>query len=97
MQGDWRYFFEEWNEYYRILKKDGMFRGIVPFGTWTWGDPGHTRVITNGTLAFLSRKQYEKQIGNTAMTDYRFIYKGDFEAIKLLVYDTEFVFWLKKI
>jgi hypothetical protein len=96
-QGDWEYFFTEWNEYYRILKTGGLFRSVVPYGVWTWADPGHTRVITNGTIAFLDQEQYNKQIGNTSMTDYRNIYKGNFVPEQLLMYDSEFRFVLRKV
>ena len=45
---------------------------------WIWGDPGHTRVINAGSLHFLSQKNYDAEIGRTAMTDYRWCYKADF-------------------
>lgn len=82
-QGDWRGFFDEWDEYHRILKPGGRFFASVPSieSRWLWGDPGHTRVITIETLTFLNRKAYEDQTGSTTMTDYRHCYGGDFDLI----------------
>ena len=79
-QGDWRYFFAHWSGIWRILKPDGVFCGISPDVTsrWAWGDPGHSRIITPECLVFLSKAEYERQIGVTPMTDYRFVYKADF-------------------
>lgn len=84
-QGDWRFFFAQWEELYRILKPDGQFYGTSPLwhSPWAWGDPGHTRVIQAESLVFLSQEQYTKQIGVTPMTDYRFCYKGDFEPLSI--------------
>lgn len=82
-QGDWRAFFAEWNEYWRILKPGGYLYASVPAARsiWAWGDPGHTRIITQETLVFLSQRQYQEQVGNTPMSDYRHVYHGDFEVV----------------
>ena len=82
-QGDYKFFFAEWSEYWRILKPQGIFAGIVPLwhNVWAWGDPGHVRVIPETMFVFLSLEQYEKQIGNTGMCDYREWYKGNFKLI----------------
>lgn len=79
-QGDWRFFFKEWSEYYRILKPGGLFVGSVPAidSPWVWGDPSHTRLISTDTFLFLDQDQYKKQVGVTPMSDFRFCYKGDF-------------------
>lgn len=84
-QGDYRFFFAQWEELYRILKPDGQFYGTSPLwhSPWAWGDPGHTRVIQAESLIFLSQEQYHKQIGVTPMTDYRFCYKADFEPLAI--------------
>ena len=64
---------------------------------WAWGDPGHTRVINEGTLVLLSQKEYKKQVGKTQMTDYRHLYKMDFD-IELAEYNEDkFCFALKAI
>ena len=80
-QGDWRGFFAEFSDYWRILKPRGMLFGTCPDATsrWAWGDPGHTRIIGPECLTFLSQAQYVAQVGKTPMTDYRNVYKADFE------------------
>ena len=62
---------------------------------WAFGDPGHTRVINDGSLIFLSQREYSNQVGNTQMTDYRHIYKADF-SIEMAEYNKDkFLFILK--
>jgi len=84
-QGDWAGFLAEFEEYWRILKPGGHIFATVPSwrSMWAWGDPGHTRVINVGTVAFLSQAEYEKQVGITPMADYRSAYRGDFDAMQL--------------
>ena len=84
-QGDWRGFFAQWSEFWRILKPDGLFIGTSPHWTssWAWGDPGHSRIISQECLTFLAQSEYDAQIGKTAMTDYRFCYKADFEPVHM--------------
>jgi len=81
-QGDWRFFFDQFTELWRILKPGGYLLATTPAWSsiWTWGDPSHKRVINAGTLVFLSQAEYEKQIGITPMSDFRFYYKADFET-----------------
>lgn len=71
-QGDFKGFFREFCEYWRILKPAGFLIATVPRkgGDWDLDDPGHTRVITERTLGFLTRKLYE-DLGETATSDYR--------------------------
>lgn len=81
-QGDFGAFFAQFAEIWRILKPDGMLFATVPVWTsqWAWGDPSHRRVITPGTLVFLSQQQYREQVGITPMTDFRWLWQGDFEV-----------------
>ena len=81
-QGDWRFFFGQWSEFYRILKPEGLFFGSVPHysSEWAWGDPSHTRVISLQQLSFLGQRFYE-QIGKTAASDFRHCWKGNFEIV----------------
>ena len=82
-QGDWRFFFEQWSDIWRILKPGGHFLGTSPHwsSAWAWGDPGHTRIVGAEQLTFLSQPNYTKQVGITPMTDYRFCYEADFDLI----------------
>tara|TARA_R100001086_G_scaffold242833_1_gene170980 strand:+ start:701 stop:1216 length:516 start_codon:yes stop_codon:yes gene_type:complete len=99
VQGYWRAFFDEFGEYWRILKPGGVLCGTVPDwrGEWAWGDPGHTRVITPGSFAFLSQAEYRAQVGKTRMTDYRAVYKADFERLESKVQDGFHYFVLKAV
>jgi SAM-dependent methyltransferase len=82
-QGDWRFFFDQFSDFHRILRPGGLVCGIVPRwdSPWAWGDPSHTRVITSGSLVFLSQKHYRNQVGVTPMSDFRFYYKADFDVV----------------
>ena len=81
-QGDLPSFFAHFWEIYRILKPGGHLCATVPRwdSMWAWSDPGHTRVISEGTLAFLDQEQYKAQVGVTPMADYRSMWVGDFEC-----------------
>lgn len=80
-QGDWRFFFAQFSEFWRILKPNGMLclTSPKPTSIWAWGDPGHTRVISIEALGFLNQPFYEREIGVTCATDYRHIYSADFD------------------
>lgn len=82
-QGDWRGFFDEFSEYWRILKPNGHLLGSCPSlkSRWLWGDPGHSRTIQPETLTFLNQREYQLQVGKTSMTDYRKVYKADFDIV----------------
>lgn len=82
-QGDYKFFFEQFNELYRILKNKGKLYITVPYwqSIWALGDPGHRRVFNEGSFTFLDRSEYEKQVGITSMTDYRHIYHGHFNRL----------------
>lgn len=78
-QGDFRFYFAQFADFWRILKPGGFFCAVVPplNSRWLLGDPGHTRVIQPETLVFLNQEEYTKQVGVTAMTDYRHWYRAD--------------------
>ena len=83
IQGDYKFFFEQFTEFWRIIKHGCLFCVSVPKwdGMWGFGDPGHTRVLPPGCFTYLSQAKY-KQLGETKMTDYRNIYHANFEIIK---------------
>lgn len=96
-QGDYTSFFAHFGEIYRVLKDGGVLMATVPAwdDVWAWADPSHTRVIAPQTLVFLDQEQYTKQIGKTAMTDFRWLWKGDFEPIAAEMVEGCFKFALK--
>ncbi len=84
-QGDFKFFFDQWSDFWRILKPGGLFAGTSPAANsrWAWGDPGHTRIVSPQSFVFLSQQQYKDQVGKTPMSDYRFCYKADFQPLSL--------------
>lgn len=81
-QGDWRFFFRQFEDFWRILKPGGYFIGSCPMwdSPWAWSDPGHSRIFSKYTLIFLDQDAYN-QVGDTPMTDYRHVYKGNFRTM----------------
>jgi SAM-dependent methyltransferase len=81
-QGDWKFFFRQWEDFYRILRPNGLFYLSVPApgSVWVWGDPSHTRHLPPECFGFLSQLFYE-QVGKTPATDFRSVWKGDFAAV----------------
>lgn len=82
-QGDWRFFFAQFDELWRILKPDGLLFATVPSAQspWAWADPGHRRIITANTLQFLCRAWYPDALAKTMASDYRTAFKGDWEIV----------------
>jgi len=93
-QGDYESFFATFEEIYRILKPGGFLLATTPRwdSVWAWGDPGHTRIISEGSLVFLDQTRY----GRPPMTDYRGIYKGDLRVEEIAKTDHHLLFILKK-
>jgi hypothetical protein len=82
-QGDTDSFFNTFSNLYRILVNGGLLLASCPsrYSGWLWGDPGHRRVIIPESLSFLDATIYEKECGLTSRSDYRDIWKGDFECL----------------
>ena len=98
-QGDYEGFFAHFYEAWRILKPGGVLAATVPKwdSEWAWADPSHRRVITPGSLTFLSQEEHKKQVGVTAMSDFRFCWQGDFRAVFTQYVGNHFVFALKAV
>ena len=88
-QGDWRSFFAEWSEWWRILKPGGHMLAVSPHWSspWAWMDPGHRRVYGAEILGFLDQTMYRDNVGDGPMTDYRGVYQADFAPVRLFVHD----------
>jgi len=98
-QGDFRVFFNLFEEFYRILKPQGWVVGTCPNwdSVWAFADPGHRRVIAPQTLQFLSKKEYGEHVGNCAMSDYRHCYTADFDLWAVQEGEHNFGFVLRKV
>lgn len=99
--GDFRSFFAQFQELWRILRPGGYLCGTSPAegSPWLFGDPGHTRVISPQTFSFLDQEVCQKnRAAGTPMTDYRFCYSGDLRPV-IMMPDSEgtFLFILKAV
>jgi SAM-dependent methyltransferase len=99
VQGDYKFFFKEFSEYWRILKPGGLLVATCPSraSVWAWGDPSHKRIMQKENLVYLSQAQYEAQVGKTAISDFRYIYKADFAVLFAQDNGQSFAFVLKAI
>lgn len=97
--GDYHAFFETFAEIWRLLKPGGFFCATVPsrYSEWLWGDPGHTRAILPASLVFLNQPQYAAQRGVTSMSDYRNVYRADFDTLSSHDNRTTFLFVLRAV
>ncbi len=81
--GDFRFFFAQFEDFWRVLKPGGLLCGVVPAvsSAWLFADPGHTRIIVPETFTFLGQTDYTRQVGTTALADYRRLYRADFMPV----------------
>lgn len=95
-QGNFHFFFKQFSDLWRILKPNGYLCATVPNwkSIWAFGDPSHKRIINTGSLVFLNQNNYEKQVGKTAISDYRYIYKADFQTEYTQETEDHFIFAL---
>jgi hypothetical protein len=98
-QGDYKFFFAQFSELWRILKPGGFLVGTCPGrnSIWAWGDPSHKRIIQPANFVFLDQTQYTRQVGKTPMSDFRYVYQADFEAVLLKEESDTFTFVLRAI
>jgi hypothetical protein len=97
-QGDYRLFFEQFTAFHRALKPGGHFLATCPsrHSVWALGDPSHSRIMQKEQLVFLRQSSYEA-VGHTAISDFRSIYKADFEIVSVTENQDVFHFVLKAI
>lgn len=83
-QGDWKFFFAQFADFWRILKPDGFlcFSCPVPFSAAHTIDPGHTRFIAPNTITYLNQPVLTELIGKVPLTDYRYFYRADFDLVE---------------
>lgn len=81
-QGDYKLFFKQFSEFWRVLKPDCHFFTTFPHkdSIWAYGDPSHTRIMQPEQFFFLCQPGYD-QVGKTPMSDFRNIYKADFDLV----------------
>lgn len=93
-QGDYKFFFAQFGEFWRVLKPDGYLLATCPsrHSPWAFGDPSHTRVLQAENLVFLDQDAYKDQVGRTSISDFRSIYKADFKVRACSENETQFVF-----
>lgn len=96
-QGDYLFFFEQFQDFWRILKPGGWLCGTCPRWDkkWAWGDPSHSRVIQPESFHYLDQQNYINEVGKTAMSDFRYIYKADFKKFFIQEYEYTFAFVLR--
>lgn len=84
-QGDYKQFFGMFEEFYRLLKPNGIVCLSFPHeeSVWAFGDPSHTRVVSSLWFQFLSQKYYAEECDQrqSASSDFRYMYSADFEHV----------------
>lgn len=97
-QGDYKFFFKQFADFWRVLKPNGHFLATCPsrHSAWAYGDPSHTRVLQKEQLIFLDQDEYA-QVGKTSMSDFRPIYKAHFKTMYVKEDEEVFQFILKAI
>jgi hypothetical protein len=98
-QGDYKFFFWQFSDFWRVLKPGGYLLATCPSKTsvWALGDPSHSRILVKENLVFLSQKAYEENVGKNSMSDFRNIYKANFEPAFVDEGPETFMFVLRAI
>lgn len=83
-QGNYQFFFAQFEDFHRVLKPGGKIFATVPLpnSIWAWGDPSHTRIFQRENLIFLNQPSYDG-VHDSPMSDFRYLYQGDFDVIHL--------------
>ncbi len=70
-QGESSAWFQCWEELYRVLKPEGWIYAECPYysSVWAWGDPTHTRAISEHALVFFNQDSY--RIPGSMISPYR--------------------------
>jgi SAM-dependent methyltransferase len=98
-QGDYKFFFKQFSEFWRILKPNGKILATCPsrHSPWAFGDPSHTRIMQKEQLIFLNQEAYHNGVGKTAMSDFRDIYTADFIPLVVDENEDKFVFIIRAV
>lgn len=83
-QGNWKSFFDQFAELWRITRPNGILGIIVPNfdSPLAWGDPSHTRIIGPHSFTFLSQDSYVENLANkTPMSDFRWYYTANWQLV----------------
>lgn len=87
-QGDFRGWFHECSEYWRILKPGGLMHFLVPIGADALADPGHTRFFQRNWFYFLNQSFYDQnEVKQTCYSDYRWLWKLNFDILHCQEHD----------
>lgn len=84
-QGDWRDFFDQFAEFWRLLIPGGTMGIIVPIGSDLLVDPGHSRFYHAKHFHMLSQAWYDENFARHGGSggDYRWYWKRNFEVMAL--------------
>jgi 2-polyprenyl-3-methyl-5-hydroxy-6-metoxy-1,4-benzoquinol methylase len=98
-QGDYKLFFNQFTAFWRALKPNGHLLVTCPsrHSVWALGDPSHSRVLQKEMLVFLCQEAYEANVGKNSMSDFRNIYKADFNIVHVAEDQEALHFVLKAI
>ena len=95
-QGDYRGFFREFGEFWRILKPGGIMAISCPMwdSPWSFGDPGHCRVFAKQSFAWLVEDHYDQlyEDRGSSCTDYRELIMGRWWELKGIEETTDQLF-----
>lgn len=82
-QGEYEDFFALWRKIHDCLKPGGLVCASTPWweSLWVWQDPGHRMCYSQGLLIYLSQAEYQKQVGHSAMTDYRRVWPREYNLV----------------